>query len=248
MSELTANETVQQTKDPIHDMGSAFMLHPETMTRATEQGYQNPFGFYFAGRGGVLGDVDGDVVAAAFGWFNPDIVRAMWSDGVKVHGAREAARRYAEACAAWGRDHLGGADDLDRLCDLAEKIVDTADVSGLPLFAGWKNEPRAGDAAGRAMQLIHVLREWRGAVHLVGTTAVGLGPLEAVMAKDGEGQARMFGWSEPFPDGSALSAKHTEAEAITDRLCAEVVERALKPAERSAFTEIVLKAQATVGG
>ena len=38
------------------------MLHQETMARAAENGYDNPFAFYFAGRGGVLGDVDAEVV------------------------------------------------------------------------------------------------------------------------------------------------------------------------------------------
>ena len=144
------------------------MLHPETMGRAAEQGYANGFAFYFAGRGGVLGDVDADVVAAAMGWFNPAVVRAMWDEGVAIGGARATARRYNEACAAWGRDHLAGIRGLDRFVALGEKIAAGADGSGLPLFAGWRAESRVDDAPGRAMQLIHVLREWRGAIHLVG--------------------------------------------------------------------------------
>ena len=36
------------------------------------------------------------------------------------------------------------------------------------------------------MQLIHILREWRGAIHLVATTAAGLSPLEAILTNEEE--------------------------------------------------------------
>ena len=215
------------------------MLHPDTMARATENGYDNPFAFYFAGRGGVLGDVDAEVVYAAFGWFSPTILRPMWEAGMAVHGAREAAARYGAACAAWGRDHLSEATGLDRFSQLAERVVGAAETSGRPLFAGWVREPRVDDPAGRAAQLVHVMREWRGANHLVATTASGLGPLEAILGLDGEGQAKFFGWSEPFPEVTDdLRARRREAEDLTDRLCAPAFE-ALTGPERAEFCELV---------
>ena len=67
---------------------------------------------------------------------------------------------------------------------------------------------------------MQILREWRGGLHLVATTAVGLSPLEAILTNEGPGQAKFFGWPEPFPDFAAIKAKHDEAEEITDRLCA----------------------------
>src|SRR5579864_6622474 len=118
MPELSAAETVLAADKIIHDVGSTWMLHQETMARSAEFGYGNPFAFYFAGRGGVLGDVDASVVAAAMGWFEPGLVRAMWDEGVVVAGAREAARRYGLACAAWGDDHLAGITGAERLREL----------------------------------------------------------------------------------------------------------------------------------
>ncbi len=244
MTELTPEAADQATSKAIHDLGSAFMLHKETMARAAAHGYDNPFAFYFAGRGGVLGDVDADVVGAAFGWFPLTTVRPMWEAGIAVHGAREAAARYGDACAAWGRDHLGGVDGLDRFADLAERVVDAADISGRPLFAGWRREPRVSDPQGRAMQLVHVMREWRGANHLVATTALGLSPLEAVLC-DRVGQARLLGWPEPFAEPTdAQRRAHVEAESLTDRLCAPAFE-ALSGAERSEFAEQVRQVYAT---
>jgi hypothetical protein len=63
--------------------------------------------------------------------------------------------------------------------------------------------------------------------------------VEAILTNEGEGQARGFGWTGPFPDCSGLSMRHDEAEAITDQLTGVVYERALSPAERAEFAELV---------
>jgi hypothetical protein len=237
MAEVTANEAMRIADPIIHDVGSAFMIHADTMARAGENGFDNPFAFYFAGRGGVLGDVDADVVVAAMGWFQPEMVRMMWEQGVAVAGAREAARRYGQACAAWGRDHLGSVEAIDRVAVLGQQLVGSAEGSGLPLFSGWRAEPLADDAPARAIQLIHTLREWRGGLHLVATTANGLSPLEAILTNEGEGQARFFGWTGDFPDCAALKERQDRAQQMTDALSEKVYERAFTSTERAEFVD-----------
>jgi hypothetical protein len=69
---------VQATSEPIHDIGTTIYLSSDVFGWAAEWGWANPFSFYFAGRGGMLGDVGADVVCAAFGWFAPDAVKAMY--------------------------------------------------------------------------------------------------------------------------------------------------------------------------
>jgi hypothetical protein len=237
MTEMTALETVRATADPIHDIGTMIYMSPETFARAAEWGWQNPFGFYAAGRGAVLGDVGSDIVASTFGWFEPSVVGTLWADGVGVHGTAVAAERMAEATAMWGRDHFAGASGLAGFVSSADALVDGVSGAALPLFEGWRRLPRPSDDAGRAGVLMQTLREWRGAVHLVATTAVGLSPLEAILSRDGEGQAKMLGWAEPFADCSSLKAARDEAEEMTDRLCAADVERALTPAQRADFVD-----------
>jgi hypothetical protein len=243
MTDLAPLETVRATADPIHSIGSRLFLGREAVARAKEWGWDNPMAFYAAGRGGVLGDVSADVVAAAFGWFEPTTVARMWTEGVAVCGARGAARRMTQSHALWGRAHLS---DTHRFVELADRVVDGASVAGLSLFAGWRAEPRVDDAPGRAAQLIHVLREWRGAIHLVATTAVGLSPLEAILTNEGEDQAKLFGWSPPFPAVTDIKHLHDDAEAMTDRLCAQVFERALSPSERGDFAAAVASLTALV--
>src|SRR6202043_4239334 len=67
---------VKSTSVPIHDIGTAIYLSPDVFGWAAEWGWSNPFSFYFAGRGGMLGDVGPDVVTSAFGWFEPNAVKA----------------------------------------------------------------------------------------------------------------------------------------------------------------------------
>jgi hypothetical protein len=248
MVDLSPAEAVRATAGPLHDLGGRFMASRSTFARGAEWGWPVGLSFYVAGRGGVLGDVDGWVVAAAFGWFNPDLLIPLWDAGVGVAGARAAGRRYNEAAALWGRDRLVGVDGIGRLASLGEQLVAAAPMSGLPLFAGWRAEPRVGDDAGHAGQIINVLREWRGANHLVAATAVGLGPLEAVLLGDGPRQAAVCGWPEPFPDCSALQPLRDEAEALTDRLCLRAFEQGLSGSERAEFAALVGAAHAVVTG
>ncbi|TDV53912.1 SCO6745 family protein [Actinophytocola oryzae] len=239
MSELTAEQTVHAADKVVHDIGTAWMIHDDTRARAEQYGYSKLQPFYFAGRGGVLGDVDAGVVIAAFGWWHPGYVRLMWDRGIAVAGARESAARYQQACADWANDHMSGFADADRLSDLAQKVVDGAEESGLSLFAGWRAQPRAEGGVARTLQLVHVLREWRGAVHLVATTAAGLGPLEAILTNEGQNQARFFGWRDDLPNCDHLRDRQATAQETTDRLVATVYDRALTPAERGEYVELV---------
>ena len=246
MAELTAEETVRAADKVLHDVGTVWMSHPDTQARGAAHGYSRAMSFYFAGRGGVLGDVDAAVVTAAMGWFHPGLVRLMWDRGLAVASAREGARRYAQACADWATDHLTGFTSADRLSELAGKVVSGAEESGLPLFAGWRAEPLADGGPARLLQLVHVLREWRGAVHLVATTAAGLGPLEAILTNEGPEQARFFGWRDELPDCTHLKDRHVQAQQTTDRLVAETYDRALTPAERAEFAGLVRQLGDTV--
>ncbi len=230
-----ALDVVQATSVPIHDIGTSAYLSPDVAGWAAEWGWPNPFAFYFAGRGGMLGDVGADVVTSAFGWFAPSAVHAMYAEGIGVAGATGAAARMAEAHGMWGEKHYGEVDGLKQIVDVTEELVDGLEGSAIPLFVGWRDAPRAETPAGRAAQLMQIFREWRGGVHLVATTAVGLSPLEAILTNEGPGQAKFFGWPEPFPEFESIKSKHDEAEAITDRLCASALADALDAARFSDF-------------
>ena len=238
--------TVRATSTPIHDIGTTIYLSPDVFAWAGEWGWSNPISFYFAGRGSMLGDVGPDVVSSAFGWFAPDAVKAMYEEGTAVAGSAAAAGRMVEATAKWGQMHLSAIEGLDNFVSVTEAMVDGLEGSALPLFVGWRAAPRAEDAAGRAAQLMQILREWRGGLHLIATTAVGLTPQEAILTNEGEGQAKFFGWPEPYPDCSAIRHKHDQAEDMTDQLSVASFSQALGRARFEEFAAGVAAVEAAL--
>jgi hypothetical protein len=238
----SALTSVQAFAQPVNDLGGRWMLDPEVLGPCRDAGYPNGYAYYMVGRGGVLGDVDADVVSSAFGFFAPSLVRTMWERGVVVEGARAAATRYGAACAAFGRSRLSGLDGAARLAELAGRLAGGVDAAGLALFAGWRAEPLPDDAEGRAYFLLHVLRELRGSVHLVGVIASGITPLDAVLAAGGAAAAERFGWQGPFTD-VPTTAKQL-AERLTDEMMARLCGAVLTDDELQELTGLVLAARA----
>ncbi len=216
------------------------MLHPDTLGGCNEVGYPNGYAYYIAGRGGVLGDVDADVITAAFGFFDPGLVRKMWDRGRAVEGAAASAARYAEACAQFGRARLGAFDGAERLAELAGQVVAGVDVSALSLFAGWRATPLPDDAVGRAYLLVHVLRELRGSAHVVAVVASGLSPLDAVLSTGGAEHAERFGWRGPFAEiGADTTSRRAQAEALTDEILIGLYGSVLTAAEAEELSALV---------
>lgn len=240
---MTSLELTRATSSTIGDMGARYMLHPETAAIGTEAGYANGWAWYFTGRGGVLGDVDADVITSSFGFFGAPMVRLMWEQGLPVEGARAAGRRYAGACAQFGRRRLQGVAGLERFCDLATRVIDSLDVSGAPLLAGLRAEPAPSDLPGRAYWLVSLIREWRGCEHIVAVRASGLTPAQAVLTNypdlaNGVKEASRRGFGDGHPDATPLVALRAKAEELTDSLQASGYE-VLSAAERGEFAELI---------
>ena len=73
------------------------------------------------------------------------------------------------------------------------------------------------------MQLLHVLRELRGGLHLDAVVAAGLTPHEALTINAPD-QVPLFGWAEPAPDVEAKRPIHVAANETTDRMIAHAFE------------------------
>ena len=234
--------SIQSLAQPVGDVGGRWMLHPEVLGPCRDAGYPNGYAYYVAGRGGVLGDVDADVIASAFGFFAPSLVRTMWDKGVVVEGARAAAARYGAACADFGRGRLVGFAGSGRIAELAGRLATGVDAAGLALFAGWRAEPLPDDTDGRAYFLLHVLREMRGSVHLLAVVAAGMTPLEAVLATGGTAAAERFGWNAPFTEADA--AARQRAERLTDDLMTRLCSAVLDEGELAELADLVAAARA----
>lgn len=243
MSDTDLLDAVVATGTAMEQAVAIFMLHPETMAESIAAGYANPLSGYVAGRGGVLGEATGATVASVFAVFEPTALGAMWDEGVAVRGAAGAAQLYWEQTAAFGRKYLTGADGLDRIAALGEKIIAATPSAGLPLFAGWSAMPLADDPAGRALQVMFVLRELRAAVHFNALCISGVTPIEAHMLNKGPQYAAMFGWPEPYADGAGKQDRYAAIEAATNRRMTDLFTTALDSAEA---TELALLSTAAL--
>jgi len=246
MSHTDVLDAAIAAASPIEQAVAVFMLHPETFAESIAAGYQNPLTGYVAGRGGVLGEATGDTVASIFVAFEPNFLRGLWEEGVAVRGAAGAAEVYWDQTAGFGRRHLAGAEGLDRIAALGEKIIAAAPDTGLPLYAGWRTMPPADDAPARALQVMHVLRELRGSVHFNALTISGITPVEAHMLNKGHQYAAMFGWPEPFADGADKKDRYAEVEQATNRRMAEIFAAALTSDEADELARLSASALASL--
>ena len=215
---MDAEELVRAACPKVGDLGWAFYFTPETMAVGKSLGLGG-LRFYFLGRGGVLGDVDAEAVASAFGYFSPSMVAKLWNSAKEIYPPREAARVYMNCCADLGRSHFGAVPDLAGFCAAAGAVNDAADPTGLALYAGIRAQPLADDLPGRAMQLVTVLRELRGSAHLLAVRASGLDAKTAHCIHRPDDMAA-FGWSaEEVPHVTDSERyKLQDAERLTDDL------------------------------
>lgn len=230
----------------VGEVGGVFMLHPETFAGSVAAGYANPLAGYVAGRGGVLGEATGATVAAVFAIFEPNMTAALWQEGVAVRGAAGAAAVYWEQLAEFGRKYLAGAEGLGRVAELGEKVIAATPTPGLPMFTGWRSMPLAKDAPARAIQVMFILRELRGDVHLNALSVSGVTPVEAHMLGHDENYTRMFGWPEPFADGADKKDRYVSVEEATNRRMVELFEAALDSDEVAELATLTSAALASL--
>jgi hypothetical protein len=243
---VTPEQAAAAAKRAVLELGGAFSDDPKTMRRARQVGLTG-WAFYVAGRGGALGDVRADTVTAALGFIAPEAVQDGWDAARRVASPEKIAADNLAECCRWGGERLDGFYALSKLLDYAERIVVSAEPAGMPLFAAWRAMPVPDDSPGaRAAVLMHLLREHRGAAHLLAIRASGLSPLEAIIAgPEGEAGATAFGWQPPYPAYEPLVRKRSWAEALTDRIASEAY-RALAPLERKEFVDVIDAAAASV--
>ncbi|SDY01469.1 hypothetical protein SAMN05444365_101378 [Micromonospora pattaloongensis] len=230
---MTPEQGASAAKPGLLELGGAFSEAPQTLRRARRMGLSG-WAFYVAGRGGALGDVPAETVAAALGFIAPEAVADGWDAARQVTPPIEVATTTLDECCRWGAEHLDGFPRVARLVELLRRVVRAADPAGMPLFAAWRALGEPDDAPGaQAAALLHQLREYRGAAHLLAVRASGLTPLEAILAgPEGEAGAVAFGWQPPYPPAGPLIRRRLWAEAVTDRITGSAF-AALEPTERA---------------
>jgi hypothetical protein len=238
---MTAS-VAERTRATVSGLSANFMLDGATYARGGEAGF-NGMDFYGAGRGGVLGDVSADVVAAAFVFFNPTVVAVAWEGSRDVMRRDEAAALFAQCLVGWADEHLGDDVDWPQLAELATKVVDHATVAGAPVFAGWRALPVPEDPKAAALHQLNALRELRMARHGAAVTALGL-DIGATVCHASPGMAAIFGW-DGTEIGEDVPGLWDQAEAMTNQATDEDY-AVLSAEEAEEFVALCAAASASV--
>ena len=220
----------------INEMGSAFYFIPETLAVGKAMGLGG-MEFYVQGRAGQMGNTEPEAVAAAFGYFKPALLKSVLDAANAKSDPRVSGAAFMNACATMSRAKLSGVANLDALVAVLDKVNNAADGDGLALYAAINSEKLADDAAGRLLQLIAILREYRGSAHLVALRAAGVDSRTAHYMKRPD-MWKQFGYTEEEAPviTDAVKAARAEAENITDRIV-EPAYAVLSDAERTVLVD-----------
>jgi hypothetical protein len=134
---------------------------------------------YFTSRGSVMGQVPGDVVAAAFAVFNPAAVIPSVRYGWSLTDAATICRTRDEGAIAQLHrllgEHPAGA---DRALELLQRAVEPLRPEGRPLYAGVRSLAVPDSVVGAVWRLGDMLREYRGDSHTAAWISEGLDATE----------------------------------------------------------------------
>ena len=134
---------------------------------------------YFTSRGSLLGQVRGEVVAAAFGVFNPAVVVPCVDHGWTLTDADTiCSARDAGAIGQLERIIGADPDGRTRAGELLERATDRLPIGGRPLAAGASALPDPDHPLGVIWRRGDLLREFRGDSHTAAWIDAGLDAVE----------------------------------------------------------------------
>jgi hypothetical protein len=134
---------------------------------------------YFCSRGSVMGQVPGEVIAAAFAVFNPAVVVPLVTQGWSLTDAATICDTRTAGATDQLRRILGPEPDgLGRAGDLLARAVEPLRPEGRPLFGGLASLGLPDEPLADAWRRADMLREYRGDAHTSAWTAAGFDATE----------------------------------------------------------------------
>lgn len=146
--------------------------------RALEELGLDRFTGYVGGRAASLGDPAAGVIVAAFGVFEPVLLRAACARARAACPPAALLEARANAVEASLRQVLGDA-NVEPAVGALQRGLASASRAGRPLFAGLADAPLPESPLGRLWRACELVREHRGDTHLRVWLAEGLDPVEA---------------------------------------------------------------------
>ncbi|MQA13212.1 MAG: hypothetical protein GEV09_03315 [Pseudonocardiaceae bacterium] len=193
---------------------------------------------YFCSRGSLLGQVPGQVVAAAFAVFNPAVVVSAVTHGwTLTDAATICAARDAGAIAQLTRILGPQPEGADRAARLLERAGSELRPEGRSLYAGLLGLEPPDDPIGTVWRLADRLREYRGDAHTASWTAAGFDGVEIGLLTELywglalRSYVRTRAWSDA--DLDAAEARLTDCGLLADGALTEQGRTAREEVERA---------------
>lgn len=164
---------------------------------------------YFTSRGSALGQVPGEVVAAAFGVFNPEVVVPAVAYGWTLTDARTIAEERLLGAVEQLERLLGSSPEgAERAVELLHRALDPLQPAGRALFAGTLSQPLPSTPLGDLFRLGDRLREFRGDSHIAAWVGAGFDAVEIGLLTEpywgvpGRTYIRTRAWSDAHLDAA----------------------------------------------
>ena len=137
---------------------------------------------YFTSRGASMGQVPGEVVATAFGCFNPAVAVAAVTAGWQIVGREAILAARERGSVAMVQRVLGDRPDgLERVTDLLGRGAEAAPWVGRPIFSGLRSLGIPDSPMGAMWRAADLLREHRGDSHVITWSVGGVDAVEILL-------------------------------------------------------------------
>jgi hypothetical protein len=137
---------------------------------------------YFTSRGACMGQVPGEVVAAAFGSFNPKVVVPAVEAGWQIISREAILQARQRAAAALLQRVLGDQPEgLGRVTGLLRRATAVAPWEGRPIHGGLRSLGFPGHPLGDLWRAADLVREHRGDSHVITWAVAGTDAAEILL-------------------------------------------------------------------
>jgi Helix-turn-helix family len=213
MGDDNLRSVARRLRDLVEPVAANVYFAPEAHAAYEALGVEGFGPGYFSSRGGCLGDVPGEVVAAAFGVFKPAMVKECVdaahrrADAGAMVTAREQAA-VASLTRIFGDDPAIGA-AIPRATELLQRAAAaTPPGEGRALYSGLTALGHPGTPIGDLWRACDLVREHRGDSHIIAWVGHGLDPIQANISTELwwrlrlRSYVRTRGWTEEEIDAA----------------------------------------------
>jgi hypothetical protein len=187
-------ERARRLRNAVEPVAAGIYFAPEAHTAYEALGFDggsppSPDGIvrpelksYFTSRGACMGHVPGEVVAAAFGVFNPKLVVPGVEAGWQITSREAILEARERAATAMLQRVLGEQPDgLDRVTDLLRRAADAAPWAARAVYAGLRSLGFPGHPMAAMWRAADLVREHRGDSHVIAWAVGGVDAMEILL-------------------------------------------------------------------